>query len=148
MHVRNSFRIRCGSSALLALSLWGYFASAFCLFRPSRHHQMVAIRIIIPPKRTFALYRLTTGTDNTALGYAALSNNTPPSFNTAVGSRALFLNDNTIGFNTAVGANALFHNTGGKFNGAIGINALYNNVGDNNAANGSQALYHNIKWEC
>lgn len=54
--------------------------------------------------------------DNTAVGVAALLNNTEGSFNTAIGRQALA--NNTTGIsNTANGFNALYSNTEGNFNG-------------------------------
>src|SRR6516164_231559 len=67
-----------------------------------------------------ALFSLTTGTDNTAIGFAALYSNTGGNGwgNTAVGSQALF--NNKFGFaNTAIGIEALCLNNGGD-NTAIG----------------------------
>ena len=86
----------------------------------------------------------TTGIENTAVGTAALLNNTNigGSFgrdNTAVGYQAL--SSNTIGaFNTADGAQVLFNNTTGAFNTATGSGALsLNTEGSNNTALGAQA---------
>jgi hypothetical protein len=108
-----------------------------------------------------AAFSLTTGIDNTAMGFHALYNNTTGGRNTAYGSSALLSNstgvDNTaIGFhalysqtttfdpNTAVGSNALFSNTMGGRNTATGVEALYSNTsGVYNTANGHGALYGN-----
>src|SRR5438034_9550628 len=83
------------------------------------------------------------GTDNTAIGFDALYNNTTGSFNTASGSKALEFN--TIGFsNTATGDVALYNNTTGYQNTATGTEALVSNTtGNNNTANGFEALYFN-----
>ena len=105
-----------------------------------------------------ALFSLTTGTDNTAIGFDALYSNTGVygSWNTAVGSQALFSNtggssntasgyvalhsNTTGGVNTANGAAALYSNTTGSFNTATGEDALYRNTtGYYNTANGSGA---------
>jgi hypothetical protein len=96
-----------------------------------------------------ALFSLTTGTDNTAIGFAALYSNTGGGFyfqgnwNTAVGSQALF--SNTTGhLNTATGFQALFNNTGGQANTANGVSALFSNTtGGSNTATGNIALYRN-----
>src|SRR5213593_2158733 len=54
-----------------------------------------------------ALYGKTTGGDNTATGYYALSSNSTGSANTASGAAALVSNT-TGGFNTATGVDVLF----------------------------------------
>src|SRR5438034_1148736 len=66
-----------------------------------------------------ALFSSTTGISNTAVGFDALYSNTIGAVNTATGSSALF--SNTTGTdNTAHGAFALFFNTTGSFNIAVG----------------------------
>jgi len=89
-----------------------------------------------------ALFSLTTGFDNTAIGYSALFSNTS-SANTAIGAAALY--SNTTGNNeTATGFAALFSNTIGLYNTAYGSNALYfNTTGNNNTASGESALVSN-----
>jgi hypothetical protein len=86
-----------------------------------------------------------TGTSNTAMGFAALHNNTTASGNTATGEFALY--SNTIGDkNTANGAGALFYNTRGVFNTANGYKALLtNDVGHFNTATGTYALSVNTR---
>ena len=80
--------------------------------------------------------------DNTVLGDSALFDNIG-SDNTAVGYIAL--EDNTAGINnTAVGSQALSLNTTGSFNTATGSGALYHNNADNNTASGAGALADNI----
>jgi trimeric autotransporter adhesin len=88
-----------------------------------------------------ALFSLTTGTRNTAIGYR-LYNNTSGVENTANGVNALL---NTTGsFNTATGAHALIGNTTGHDNTANGRHALYGNrIGNFNTATGAEALYVN-----
>jgi trimeric autotransporter adhesin len=103
---------------------------------------------------------VTTGTDDTAIGYFALYSDTTGSLNTASGSLALFSNttgdsntgtgfytlyNNTTGSsNTASGSQALFSNTTGSNNLASGYQALYNNTtGNNNMATGASAMYGN-----
>ena len=89
-----------------------------------------------------ALFSLTTGTYNTALGYFSLNNNRIGGFNTAVGAGALFAN--TGDQNTATGAAALLNNTTGNFNTANGEAALFfNSNGGSNTAVGSSALLQN-----
>jgi trimeric autotransporter adhesin len=86
-----------------------------------------------------ALFSLTTGSANTAVGWFSLKSNVDTSFNTGVGAGTLLLN--TADANTAVGAAALLFNTIGAQNTAIGTAALLNNTeGVENTAVGSQAL--------
>jgi len=105
-----------------------------------------------------ALLLLTKGSDNTAVGFQALSKNDGPwdgclfcgNTNTAVGSQALAAN--TIGYdNTGVGYQALFSNTAIPFNGsghtntAVGACALQlNTIGCYNTAVGWAALDKNV----
>jgi len=91
--------------------------------------------------------------NNTVLGYNALSTNTVGAYNSAIGTGALFSNttglnntsigasslkDNTIGYgNTAVGLQSMFVNIGGIANTAIGVQSLYNvTMGNNNVGLG------------
>jgi trimeric autotransporter adhesin len=100
---------------------------------------------------------ITTGANNTAVGYAALDANTTASNNVAVGLNALGANttgiqnvavgynaldaNTTADNNTAVGASALGANTTGTQNVAVGLNALSANTTANyNAAMGTNAL--------
>jgi hypothetical protein len=83
------------------------------------------------------------GWENTAVGAAALQNNTSGEGNTAVGSFALPSNT-TAGANTAIGMNALFSNTTGQSNTAVGFETLVlNGTGQSNTAMGPGALYLN-----
>jgi hypothetical protein len=90
-----------------------------------------------------ALFRLTTGSNNTGIGFNTLFNNTSGSANTATGTVALY--SNTTGYgNTATGFQALFSNGAGAFNTATGEGALYYNTsGYVNTATGSLALTSN-----
>jgi hypothetical protein len=90
-----------------------------------------------------ALLDNTTGVANTAVGYKALSTNTTGSDNTANGAGTLY--SNTTGYdNTANGSLALLFNTTGQMNTANGMGALYyNDSGSNNTASGFGALYYN-----
>ena len=90
-----------------------------------------------------ALYTLTTSHGNTATGYAALYSNTTASDNTATGVDALF--SNTTGSNNmANGYAALYSNTTASDNTAVGYQALQSNTtGPRNTANGFQALNGN-----
>ena len=107
-----------------------------------------------------ALFSLTTGHDNVALGVQAMEFNTIGSMNTATGFAALFdnisglsntatgdealLNNTIANNNTADGAFALFSNTTGGENAATGFAALFSNtIGSANTASGSQALISN-----
>lgn len=89
-----------------------------------------------------ALFSLTTGVYNAAVGWFSLESNATGNANTAVGAGALFAT--TADQNTAVGAGALFSNTTGEANAANGVFALFNNTdGSNNTANGPEALFTN-----
>src|SRR5262245_31595442 len=106
-----------------------------------------------------ALLHLTTGVQNTAVGFLSLKTDTNGSYNTAIGSGTLRANsadgntatgtfallNNTIGWlNTANGALALLSNTVGLGNTAIGYSALFSNIrGEGNTAIGIQALEAN-----
>jgi Chaperone of endosialidase len=96
-----------------------------------------------------ALFSLTTGAANTAVGWFSLWGNATGGFNTATGAGALLFNngDPTAGEaseNTAIGAAALLFNTTGSDNTALGAAALLNNTeGAGNTANGSGALQNN-----
>jgi len=102
----------------------------------------------------------TTGSSNTASGYAALENNSTGSGNTASGTYTLLFNttgsnntasgyqalkNNTTGNgNVASGRDALLSNTTGDANTGVGNGTLKNNTtGSANTATGIQALYHN-----
>jgi hypothetical protein len=88
-----------------------------------------------------ALDSLTSGRQNTALGPNALTANTTGNVNTAVGYRALL--SNTTGYeNTAIGPNSLKVNTTGLYNTAVGSTALFSNTtASNNTAVGYRALH-------
>jgi Chaperone of endosialidase len=105
-----------------------------------------------------ALFNLTTGAANTAVGWFSLWGNTDGSFNTATGAGSLLFNNgdentafgvaallfNSDGFgNTAVGAAALLNNTSADHNTAVGVEALTSNTGDRNTATGAAALVSN-----
>ena len=94
-----------------------------------------------------ALFSLTTGFGNTALGFNALNANTTGNLNTATGRNAL-LNNTTGANNTADGSGALSSNTTGNFNTATGRLALLSNTtGSGNTANGFFSLYNNTTAE-
>ena len=137
--------------------------------RLARHHKI--LRVTRNPiskhshqgarrRRQWRFVSNTNGSDNTAVGFQALTNNSTGIKNTAVGSEALqnntigvyntatgfdALSSNTIGFsNTATGIEALFSNLAGTSNTAIGFDALYSNIdGDLNTASGYNALHSN-----
>jgi hypothetical protein len=76
---------------------------------------------------------------NTAVGYAALTNNTSGASNTAVGSTALNANSASSG-NTAIGDGSLSRSTGAS-NTGVGSSSLANNTtGNYNVAVGSLAM--------
>lgn len=76
-----------------------------------------------------ALYNNTSGTSNTAVGFQALKDNTTGSYNTAIGNQALVANQ-TGTRNVAVGEYAMDGNRGDD-NVAVGINAGYRKWGGN-----------------
>ena len=84
-----------------------------------------------------------TGSNNTAVGYTALSANTTASNNVAVGHNALVANT-TGATNTAVGQATMAANTTGTNNTAVGNLALgTNTTTNNNTAVGVSALQSN-----
>jgi len=90
-----------------------------------------------------ALFSLTTGFGNTALGFNALHSLTDGFVNTATGRNAL-LSNTTGSQNTATGGAALLNNTTGEGNTAHGRAALANSTtGNQNAATGWQTLFGN-----
>jgi len=89
-----------------------------------------------------ALDSITTGKWNVALGHAALTTATSSSQQTAIGRLALTTSNGSD--NTAVGFNAANANTSGTSNTAIGAQALNSNTtASNNTAVGYQAGYSN-----
>jgi hypothetical protein len=96
-----------------------------------------------------ALFNLSTGVGNAAVGWFSLWSNTDGSYNTAVGAGTLLLNvgDQSTGEgtrNTAIGTAALLNNTTGLSNAATGALALFSNTeGNFNTANGAQTLFSN-----
>jgi len=91
-----------------------------------------------------ALFTLTSGAANTAVGWFSLKSVTTGSFNTGVGAGTLLLN--TGDANTATGTAALLFNTTGINNTAVGAAALSNNTtGEGNTANGAFALLSNTE---
>jgi Chaperone of endosialidase len=90
-----------------------------------------------------ALFRLTYGRNNTALGFQALFSLTQGGENTATGSQAL--KNNLADGNTADGFQALLKNTQGTQNAAVGWRALLQNTtGNSNTATGYSALSANM----
>jgi hypothetical protein len=96
-----------------------------------------------------ALFSLSTGSANTAVGWFSLWGNGDGSFDTGVGAGTLLFNiGDQAAFegieNTAIGAAALLFNSTGSANTAVGTAALLNNTtGTNNTAIGDQALHSN-----
>jgi hypothetical protein len=89
-----------------------------------------------------ALFSLSTGTFNTAVGFFSARTFTTGNFNTAIGAGALFLTQ--ADENTATGAGALLNSSGGFANTANGAFALFNDTdGDFNTATGDGALFSN-----
>jgi hypothetical protein len=90
-----------------------------------------------------ALYANKQGDGNTATGTQAMYSNTTASNNTAIGLQALYSNT-TGASNSAVGSSTLYSNTTGANNVAVGMSALQTNTtGTNNTATGVYALYPN-----
>ena len=96
-----------------------------------------------------ALFTLTTGTYNTAVGFLSLESDIAGQFNTAIGAGALLANvgDPSTGAgteNTVTGAGALLSNTNAIGNTADGAFALFSNTrGAGNTATGAAALERN-----
>ena len=96
-----------------------------------------------------ALFMLTTGFYNTAVGFISLTTNTTGNFNTAIGAGALRANTKA-NENTAIGAGALYLSNSpllnrGNRNTAAGAFALFNNLdGPRNTAIGDRALFNNV----
>ena len=89
-----------------------------------------------------ALFSLTTGMFNTAVGFFSGHAFTAGNLNTAIGAGALLLT--TAEENTATGAGALLNSSGGFANTANGAFALFSDTdGDFNTAVGDGALFHN-----
>ena len=87
-----------------------------------------------------ALYK-NTASNNVAMGYQALNQNTSGAYNTAMGTQAL--QKTTTGTqNTAVGYQALNTNTATSYNTAMGYWALNKCTGNSNTADGELALYN------
>lgn len=103
-----------------------------------------ALRAVVPPpdggypgfntaEGQNALFSLSTGVGNAAVGWYSLFSNTDGSFNTALGAGALALNVGNQSTsegtqNTGIGAAALLFNTTGSFNTAVGATSLLNNT--------------------
>jgi len=83
------------------------------------------------------------GTENVALGDAALDSLTSGTLNTAIGDEALTANTSGAG-NSAFGRDSLKGNTTGDWNVGVGVNALITNTtGSNNVAIGQNTLQAN-----
>jgi hypothetical protein len=83
-----------------------------------------------------------TGSDNIAIGYSVLTNNTTANYGVAFGTEALV--STTDGAqNIALGYKSLTKNISGVFNVGLGSNALYNNLESSNLAIGTESLYGN-----
>jgi len=82
-------------------------------------------------------------TDNTAVGFDAMSLTTVTVGNTAVGSQAMEF-AGSGGFNVGIGFESLFQNGSGEDNTAVGSSAMgLNGFGNDNTAVGSGALFFN-----
>ena len=89
-----------------------------------------------------ALFSLTTGGFDTAIGWRSSYFDTTASFNMGVGAGTLALNNGNE--NSASGAGALLLNTTGEANTANGaLSLIFNSTGSDNAALGDRALQNN-----
>ena len=94
-----------------------------------------------------SLLNNTTGTNNSAVGMQTLKTNTTGTDNSAFGLRAL--QGNTTGsFNTGIGDQSLYNNTTASSNTAVGYQAAYSNTTGVVTAVGRQALYSNTTGIC
>jgi hypothetical protein len=100
---------------------------------------------------SLALNENVTGDGNTAAGKEALEGNTNASENTAIGYRALYLNNSggSLGSkNTASGYLSMYGNTTGSGNTAMGTESLYDNTSGNyNVAMGALACHDNTSGD-
>lgn len=86
----------------------------------------------------------TSGTNNTAIGNAALFSNQYLNSITAIGDSALYNNNGGVGRNTAVGVRSGFATTDGSGNSFLGYESGYNNtIGISNTGIGWKSLYSN-----
>ena len=89
-----------------------------------------------------ALFSLTTGAFETAIGWRSLYTDTDANFNTGTGAGTLALNNGRE--NTATGAGSMLLNTSGFRNTAAGmVTLLYNDTGLYNCAFGAFGLFNN-----
>jgi hypothetical protein len=90
----------------------------------------------------FGTLKLSTGANNTAVGYKSLYSNTTGAANTGLGNQTLA--SNTTGVrNIAIGQRALVANISGSNNNATGFNSLSaNTTGYNNNVYGSQSMMY------
>ncbi len=91
----------------------------------------------------FQAANVTTGAQNTAVGYQALLSNTIGINNTAMGFQSLYTFNSAGGNNTAFGYKTLKANTGSD-NVAVGYQTLFQNTGIQNTGIGSNALGNNV----
>jgi hypothetical protein len=89
-----------------------------------------------------ALDSLISGTRNTAIGFSSGTSLTTQSYNVLVGS---YCGDSLTGSSNVAMGDAALRNSSGSYNTAIGADALnLNTSGGSNTAVGNQALYDNI----
>jgi hypothetical protein len=93
---------------------------------------------------------LSSGNNNTVIGYQSMYSNTSGNNNTVIGYQSMYSNTSGIQ-NTSIGSNSLFSNTTGNDNVSIGYGSLYfNTSGYSNTSVGSLTLqsntsgYHNV----
>lgn len=128
--------------SIVALSCFKFSPASHALLPPPAPDGGYANRNTAEGDNT--LSALTTGTDNTGLGFQALASNEDGSFNTATGSFALYNCSPGGQNNTATGYLALA-NTSGSFNTATGAATLSSNQsGGVNVADGYKAMEANL----
>src|SRR6478736_3036923 len=136
--MKTTAKIIYGTLALLALNCFAFLSTAQALVPPPDGGYAGGNTA----EGQDALFSLTTGTFNTAVGFLSGHAFTTGNLNTAIGAGALLLT--RADENTATGAAALLNSSGGFGNTANGAFALFSDTdGDFNTAIGDDALFHN-----
>jgi hypothetical protein len=136
--MKTTAKIIYGTLALLAFNCFAFLSTAQALVPPPDGGYAGGNTA----EGQDALFSLTTGTFNTAVGFLSGHAFTTGNLNTAIGAGALLLT--RADENTATGAAALLNSSGGFGNTANGAFALFSDTdGDFNTAIGDDALFHN-----